>query len=188
MGGIYKYKCQCHLEGGAPRERWRSQGMVESQAAMAQYTIYSVGHGLLSWDELQLLLAPLRIEMLVDVRSYPYLEAAPWFNRDRLEHLARRAGFEYLWLGSQLGPLTTDGRLDYIDKEQETRYREGITELLEIAHERRVCLISAQAEPQNSHRQHLIAQTLLRHDVDVVHVLHDGSRSPAQADLFHARR
>jgi uncharacterized protein (DUF488 family) len=154
---------------------------------MANYTVYSIGHGLLTWDELAQLLTPRRIEMLVDVRSFPYSEAAPWFNRDRLEHLARRGGLEYLWLGSQLGPLTSDGRLDYIDKEQEPRYREGIGELLGLAHERRVCIVSAQADPQDSHRQHLIAQTLLRHDVGVVHLLHDGSSAPAQADLFHAR-
>ena len=152
---------------------------------MPQYTIYSVGHGLLSWDELARLLAPLGIEVLVDVRAYPYSEATPWFDRDRLEHLARRAGYEYLWLGSQLGALTRDGRLDYLSKEQEPRYREGVLELLSMAAERRVCLLSAQADPQHSHRHHLIAQTLLRHDVAVIHVLHDGSIATAQADLFH---
>jgi uncharacterized protein (DUF488 family) len=153
---------------------------------MAQFTVYSIGHGLLSWDELTRLLKPLEIEVLVDVRAYPYTEVAPWFNRDRVEQMARRTGYEYLWLGGQLGALTSDGRLDYLSKEQDPRYREGILELLTMAHERQVCLFSAQADPQHSHRHHLIAQTLMRHDVRVLHILHDGELVQAQADLFHS--
>lgn len=152
---------------------------------MAQFTIYSVGHGLLTWEQFALLLQPLSVEIVVDVRAYPYVEAAPWFNRDRLEHMVRRNGWEYLWLGSQLGALTADGRLDYLCKEQDPRYREGILELMTLGHERQVVLLSAQANPQHSHRHHLIAQTLIRHDVRVLHVLHDGELTSAQADLFH---
>jgi uncharacterized protein (DUF488 family) len=155
---------------------------------VAQFTVYSVGHGLLSWEQFAALLEPLDVEMIVDVRAYPYVEAVPWFNRDRLEHMVRRAGWEYLWLGGQLGALTMDGRLDYVSKEKDPRYREGILELMTMAHERQVCLLSAQADPQHSHRHHLIAQTLIRHDVRVLHILHDGGLVQAQPDLFHNLR
>jgi uncharacterized protein (DUF488 family) len=152
---------------------------------MACYTVYTIGHGEMSWDGLASLLGPHQVEVLVDVRSFPYSPAAPWFNRDQLEHLARRTGLEYAWLGSRLGPLTEDGRVDYLAKENEARYRQGIDELLSIAGERRTCLLGGPAEPQGSHRHQLIAQTLLRHDVGVVHILHDGTTCTAHADLFH---
>ncbi|MCH7472560.1 DUF488 domain-containing protein [bacterium] len=152
---------------------------------MPQFTVFTVGHGQLSWDALMRLLTGSGVEVLIDVRAYPYSELAPWFDRDRLEHLVRRAGLEYLWLGSQLGALTAGGRVDYISKEREPRYREGIGQLLTLAGERQTCLLGSQLDPLLSHRHHLIAQTLLRHDVGVVHLLEDGSTVAAHADLFH---
>ena len=153
---------------------------------MAQYTVYTAGHGDLSWDEFKLLLRPYGIEMLLDVRSFPYSDSAPWFNRDRLEHLSRGEGWEYLWLGALLGPLTEDGRVDYVAKEAEVRYREGIKQLMGLAGERCTCLLASQLDPRQSHRHHLVAQTLMRYDVGVRHIMPDGSACAAQADLFHS--
>jgi uncharacterized protein (DUF488 family) len=153
-----------------------------------QYTIYTVGHGQLSWEAFAHLLEPYRIELVVDVRSFPYVEAAPWFNRDRLEQQLRRAGLEYLWLGGHLGPLTEKGKVDYVAKEHEPRYREGISLLLTLAAERNVCLLASSPDPLASHRHQLIAQTLLRQDVGVVHLMEEGGSVPAQPDLFHSRR
>jgi uncharacterized protein (DUF488 family) len=154
---------------------------------MAEYSVYTVGHGLLSWDAFARLLKPFGVEMLIDVRSFPYVEAAPWFSRDQLEHLARREGLEYLWLGGHLGPLTDDGRVDYVAREREPRYREGISMLLSLASERVCCLLGAQADPYSGHRHQLIAQTLLKHNVAVVHILEDSATLSAQPDLFHSR-
>ena len=153
---------------------------------MAQYHVYTVGHGQLSWDGLRALLEPCSIELLADIRSWPYSETAPHFNRDRLEQQSRRAGMEYIWLGSQLGPLTEDGRVDYLAKEREARYSEGIKLLLDLSAERCSCLFAASVDPLDSHRHLLVAQTLLRHHVDVRHILHSGLVIPAQADLFHS--
>lgn len=153
---------------------------------MADFSIYTVGHGQLSWDELAGLLRPYPVEVVVDVRAFPYVDYAPWFNRDRLEHLVRREGWEYIWSGSQLGALTADGRVDYLAREHEPRYHAGIKELLTIAGERATCLLGSQPDPLVSHRHSLIAQTLLKHNVEVVHILADGSARCAYADLFHS--
>ena len=152
---------------------------------MPQYTVLTVGHAELTWADFLRIMRPYQIEVLVDVRTYPYSDGVPWFNRDQLEHLARREGWEYIWLGSSLGPLTEAGRVDYLAKETEARYRRGIAQLLDIAAERRTCLFGTQANPLSSHRHHLIAQTLLHHDVAVDHILHDGGMAKAHADLFH---
>jgi uncharacterized protein (DUF488 family) len=155
---------------------------------MGHYTVYTIGHGERDWESIARQLRGHRIELLVDARAYPYVHTAPHFNRDRLEHLARREGIEYVWLGSNLGALTADGRVDYVAKEREPRYREGISELLSMAHDRCVCVLASQADPELSHRHHLIAQTLLRHDVEVRHILPEGGDVLAQADLFHVGR
>ena len=148
--------------------------------------MYTVGHGQLAWEAFAQLLEPYKVEVITDVRAFPYVEYAPWFNRDQLEHLARRKGWEYVWIGSQLGALTSDGRVDYLSKEREPRYQAGIKDLLTVAAERTVCLLGSQSNPAASHRHQLIAQTLLRHNVEVVHILDDGTLSRAQSDLFHS--
>jgi uncharacterized protein (DUF488 family) len=152
---------------------------------MGHYTVYTAGHGDLDWETFCSLLKPFEVEILIDVRWTPYTHNAPDFDRERIENLARSEGMEYVWLGSKLGALTDDGRVDYVQRERENRYRAGIQELLGLAHDRTVCLLGGTADPERSHRHHLIAQTLLRQHVEVRHILHSGSSLPAQADLFH---
>ncbi len=151
---------------------------------MPQYCVYTVGHGSEDWDSFARRLGGFNIEILLDVRTYPYVESS-WFNRDRLEGNSRKKGWEYLWLGGKLGPLTEEGRVDYLSKEREKRYQDGIVELMNMAAERNVCIMSSQLDPMQSHRHHLIAQTLMRHDIGVLHILDSGELQPAQADLFH---
>ncbi len=152
---------------------------------MCEYSLYTAGHGELSWDVFAAMLRPHSIEMLVDIRAYPYSETAPWFNRDQIERGARKEGWEYLWLGRSLGALTTDGRVDNLAKEREPLYHEGIKELLSISSEMSTCLVGAQVDPYQSHRHHLVSQTLLRQRVGVQHILLSGNLDRAQSDLFH---
>lgn len=153
---------------------------------MGQYSVFTIGHGETAWHDFAYALRLNAVELLVDVRAWPYSECAPWFDRERIERGARSEGMEYLWLGAQLGALTADGRADFIAREREPRYREGINELLSLAQDRRACLVSSQPDPFASHRHQLIAQTLMRHDVEVLHILPGGQLAHAVADLFHA--
>ena len=154
---------------------------------MAEYSVYTIGHGDISWDRFVSLVHRHPVQMIVDIRAFPYYDAAPWFNRDRLEHSIRRQGWEYMWLGSKLGSLTSDGRLDHLAKEHEPAYRDGVKELLSMAGGTCVCLLGTQPDHHNTHRHQLIAQTLLRQDVEVLHILPGGELEPACADLFHSR-
>jgi uncharacterized protein (DUF488 family) len=156
---------------------------------VAEYHVYTIGHGQETWDEFVLRLRPHNIEVLIDVRSDPYTYHAlgtSWFDRDRIEQLSRRQGWEYLWLGAKIGALTKKGLVDNLVREQEEGYRAGIRELLDIAGDRTICLLGGHSDPFNSHVHTLISQTLLRHHVGVIHILPNGATAPAQADLFHA--
>jgi hypothetical protein len=162
---------------------------VPYNLAVADYHVYSIGHGEDTWEEFVMRLRPHTIEALIDVRSHPYTYPAlgtPWFDREKIEPLARRQGWEYIWLGGKIGALTSEGRVDNIVREQEPGYRAGVRELLDLAGERRVCLLGGHSDPFGSHIHSLIAQTLLRLHVGVIHILPDGSTSVAQADLFHS--
>lgn len=56
-------------------------------ATSTSRTIYTVGHSARSFDEFVVLLVDARIDVLVDVRSYPRSRTCPQFNQD---HLATR--------------------------------------------------------------------------------------------------
>jgi len=173
------------IVGISDHDQRRGLGYNQS---VPDYHILTIGHGENTWEEFIFRLRPQKIEALVDVRGWPYPSdslALPWFHRDRIESLARKQGWEYIWLGAKIGALTVDGRVDNFVREQEPGYRAGIQELLELAGERVVCLLGGHSDPFGSHVHTLIAQTLLRHHVGVHHILMDGSTSEALADLFH---
>jgi len=137
-------------------------------------------------DELVQRLRSRGVTLAVDIRSYPYSSHAEWFNRDRIEHSLRKSGIEYVFMGSKLGGLTDDGRFDYIKREKDLNYQDGIKQLLEYAQQYNVALLASEGDYMSSHRHHLVAQTLLKLNVEVVHITESDQDVPAQADLFHS--
>jgi len=137
-------------------------------------------------DELVQRLRSRGVTLVADIRSYPYSSHAEWFNRDRIEHSLRKAGIEYVFMGNRLGGLTDDGRFDYIKREKDQSYQDGIKHVLEYAQQFNVALLASEGEYMNSHRHHLVAQTLLKLNVEVVHITESDQDAPAQADLFHS--
>lgn len=150
------------------------------------YTVLTIGHSGLDLPRFVERLERRGVDLVVDVRSYPYSTFVEWFNRDRIEGSLRRRGIEYVFMGSQLGALTGDGRFDYIQREKDQTYRTGISRLLEYAQHYHVAVMSSEGDYRLSHRHHLIAQTLLKLSVKVLHITDTDDEVPAQADLFHA--
>jgi uncharacterized protein (DUF488 family) len=150
------------------------------------FTVYTIGHSDLQFTEFAERLLARGVDMVVDARSYPYSSYAEWFNRDRVEYALRKHGIEYLFMGSRLGALTEDGRFDFIRREKDPEYQEGVKELLGLAERYRIAVMTSEGDYMSSHRHHLIAQTLLRLRVEVVHITESDADAPAQADLFHA--
>lgn len=149
------------------------------------FTIYSVGHDGLTSEEFVERLKARGVGLVVDVRNFPYSHQAEWFNRDKIENALRKNGIEYVFLGSYLGAITDDGRFDFVAREKDPRYQEGIKLLLEYAQSYRVAIMSAEPNYLISHRHQLIAQTLLKLSVEVIHINEANGEEPAQPDLFH---
>lgn len=151
---------------------------------------YTLGHSTLEWDTFFTYLINYQINFVVDIRPLPYtsrnpeFDLCPWFNRDNLSKNLEIWGIQYLWMRS-LSPETLDGRLDIVAREQDPNYRAGINELLGIIHHSNTCLLGSEANPYISARHLLVAQTLLKYHVEVVHILSDGSLENAHSDIFH---
>jgi uncharacterized protein (DUF488 family) len=181
-------------------------------------SLYTIGHSNLTAEEFLDLLKKHAITVLVDVRSAPYSRYVSQFNKEELKLFLEAHGVGYRFAGQHLGGRPKDAD-DYKDgqipdedtarqkylklvdyKAMMTReeYQKGIARLLDIIreesqHEGRVTIMCSEGEPQDCHRHHLIARSLLDvHtkiidngvDIDVFHIQRDGSLMQATPENF----
>ena len=85
-------------------------------------TLWTIGTGHRSLEELLALLRQASIEVLADVRSYPKSHL-PHFSRPELERSLREAGIEYVWMGDDLGGLRAGGYRQHMGSDRFERGR-----------------------------------------------------------------
>ena len=82
-------------------------------------------------------------------------------------------GIEYVWLGKELGGYKRGG----YKKHMRTKiFREGIRKLLEIAQNKRVCIMCMEVNPKYCHRR-FISAYLERNSVKVQHIIEKGQKA-----------
>lgn len=152
-------------------------------------TIYSIGHGNGSIEELIALLAGAGIECLVDVRAYPASRRHPQFARAALERSLAGAGIRYLWEGQALGgrrkpaadsphiALKEPGFRAYADHMATQAFREAVARLIGLGRATRAAVMCAEQQPANCHRS-FIADSLAARGETVVHILPGGGVQP----------
>jgi uncharacterized protein (DUF488 family) len=169
--------------------------------------IHTIGHSNASATDFIALLRNNGIEALVDVRSSPYSQYLPHFNRDTLAGIMAEAGISYHFAGEYLGGRPKDptcykhgkvptGKVDYlklVDYAEVARrpwVQKGIERLLQIAEERPTTLMCAEEDLHSCHRYHLITPVLERSGIEVVHIRHKPEQSqadptqPQQVSMF----
>jgi len=161
--------------------------------------LFSIGHSNAEINAFIDLLRRYDIAALVDTRSQPYSRYNQHFSREHLKLSLEEAGVEYFYLGKELGGRPEDpalyfqnGMVDYDLVAESSLYLEGIERLLELASERRVAFMCAEADYKSCHRYRLITRTLTRRGIEVRHILHSGDAviseasefEPAQPSLF----
>ncbi|MEM2930487.1 MAG: DUF488 domain-containing protein [Thermoproteota archaeon] len=128
--------------------------------------IWTIGHGSLSKDFFTSLLKKHGINLLVDVRRFP-TSKVEHFRKENLEKWLPEEGVEYLWLGEELGGFRRGG----YEKHMETMlFRKGIERLLDLARDRRVCIMCLETDPKYCHRR-FIARHLRTRSVRVLHIV-----------------
>lgn len=166
--------------------------MIGSQSDQPTiYTIYTIGHSNQPTDAFLDLLRQHAIEVVVDVRSAPYSRFVPQFNQRELQTTVRDAGFQYVYLGRELGGRP-DLDSDLIDAEghaiygliaETDEFNAGIRRLREGIVRYRVALMCSEEDPTDCHRRLLVSRVLmLDHGIDVRHIRGDG-RLDTEDDL-----
>jgi len=162
-------------------------------------TLFSIGHGDRSTEELIALLQEHAIAQLVDIRAKPGSRRHPWFGMDPLRSSLEQAGIVYHWAGRQLGGfrepqpdsehLALKGsRLQgYADYMETQAFGTAATQLINLARRGPTAMLCAERLPEHCHRS-LIADYLLLQGVEVLHLIDPGS--PPRPHLLHpaARR
>ena len=154
-------------------------------------TVHTVGHGTLAADALASLVEEAGIELVVDVRAYPGSRRHPHFGREAMEEWLLAAGVDYLWLparggrrrsvpSSQHVALRNDAFRAYADHMETAGFVAGVDDLLALAGDRSLAVMCSESVWWRCHRRLLADHLALVRDVEVVHLMHDGRRTPHQ--------
>jgi uncharacterized protein (DUF488 family) len=153
--------------------------------------LFTIGHSNHKLEHFLENLIKNEIRVLVDVRSIPNSRFSPQFNKKRLSQTLADYGIEYVYMGDVLGGRPQDEtvyrsgkvpktwaqvskEIDYDKIRQKEWYQEGIEHLLMLAYEAKTVVMCAEEDPDQCHRKHLIAQSLLEY-IGILHIRGDGS-------------
>jgi uncharacterized protein (DUF488 family) len=143
--------------------------------------IWTIGHSNHTLEHFAKLLRAEGIEVVVDVRSYPYSRIAPHFNREELDAALRRSGQRYLFFGEELGGRPSreehydeDGHARYDRMAEQLGFQTVVQRLLSGAREHRVALLCSEGQPGECHRRLLVGKVLADRGVALRHILPNG--------------
>ena len=146
--------------------------------------LYTIGHSTHSSSEFIALLEQARVDLVVDVRSFPRSRTNPQFNSDTLPTALRQAGIGYVHLRALGGRRPraahsvntlwrNDAFRNYADYAMTTPFRAGLEELLALAAQQVCALMCSEAVWWRCHRR-VITDYVLARDYPVAHIMGAG--------------
>lgn len=143
--------------------------------------IWTVGHSTRSSHEFNEILLEHRIDVLVDVRSFPGSRRYPHFNKTELSHTLAAVGIPYYHspeLGGRRRPSPESKNMAwknpsfraYADHIESDEFKEGIENLIALIGEKRAAIMCAEALWWRCHRS-LIADFLKANGVQPIHII-----------------
>jgi uncharacterized protein (DUF488 family) len=150
--------------------------------------IFTIGHSNRPLDDFIALLQAHGVECLVDVRSIPWSRHNPQFNRETLPLSLEPHGIDYRHIAALGGrrhprPDSPNAAWEnasfrgYADYMQTPAFQAGLEELLDLAQQKQVTIMCAEAVPWRCHRS-LIGDALLARGIGVEDIMSVTSRKP----------
>lgn len=146
-----------------------------------QKTLFTIGHSTHSVEYFISLLKKHDVRAIYDVRSMPYSRHNPQFNREPLTEQLCTAGISYFFLGKELGARSDNpacyigGKVQYNYLVDEPSFQQGLRRVRKGIEDCRSALMCAEREPLSCHRTILIGRELREPDLNIEHILADGS-------------
>ncbi|MEG3620002.1 DUF488 domain-containing protein [Magnetovibrio sp. PR-2] len=151
-------------------------------------SVFTVGHSTHSIEKFIGMLDMHGITALADVRSSPYSQYNPQFNRESLKAALRCQGIQYVFLGEELGARSEDpkcykdGKVQFDRLAQTELFREGLERVATGSEQYKISLMCAEKDPIECHRTILVSRSLKESGFSVIHILADG-KTEAHEDL-----
>jgi len=133
------------------------------------------------------------ITAVADVRSSPRTRVNQDFSQPYVERVLSEAGIHYLFLGEELGARSSDescyenGRVVYDRLAKQTMFQDGLDRVEMSAEKYIVAVMCAEKDPLQCHRCILVARHLLARNLDVSHILADGSTETHQETVLRLK-
>lgn len=157
---------------------------------MSALEVFTVGHSNRSELDLIELLRRHEINTVVDVRSTPYSEWSPQFNRQVIAATLKEHDIAYSYLGDELGVRSDDpscydeeNRVVYAQLAATEQFRRGLRRVVKGAQRRKLALMCSEQDPVDCHRSIMLAFTLDRLGIGASHILHTDDKLETQKDL-----
>lgn len=143
--------------------------------------IYTIGHSTRKLDEFIDILKAYGIQEVIDVRTVPRSRHNPQFNMETLPSALKEAGVDYVHvkgLGGLRRARANSPNMawrnasfrGYADYMQTDDFKRSLREVVELASQKTMALMCAEAVPWRCHR-YLIADALVAQRIRVEHIL-----------------
>lgn len=147
-----------------------------------QETLFTIGHSNQSLDDFIKLLKDNKVQVLVDVRSYPRSKFASQFDSALLKRAVTGRGIRYMYFGRELGGKPKDptfydeeGHVLYNLVAQSPAFLKSIKRLVSGVEKRHtIALMCSEEDPEYCHRRLLIGRVLAQYGIAELHIRGNG--------------
>jgi uncharacterized protein (DUF488 family) len=159
-------------------------------------TVYTIGSSIHTIDEFILLLNKYKIDAIADVRSVPYSQHTPQFNKEALINILKEKSIYYLDFSKEFGARRkendayTNNRVDFKKVIKMPEFLNGIERINNgISKGYNIVLLCTEKNPLDCHRFSLVSRALINKlDINVDHILFNGGLSghhDLEKELLH---
>jgi uncharacterized protein (DUF488 family) len=154
---------------------------VHPEAIVPQNRLFSIGHSNHDLARLIELLRNAGVTAVADVRSLPYSQRYPQFNRPDLAKGLDEYEIAYAFLGEQLGGRPKDfrmydgeGRVNYERVRLTPLFQQGLDRLADALGTFAVAMLCSEEDPLDCHRSLMIAPAAAERGIRPNHIRADG--------------
>ena len=142
--------------------------------------LFTIGYSPHIPDSFLRILNKYKITAVADVRSSPYSQFKPEFNKDQIAEFLKKNGIAYVFLGDVCGARVEDpscyvnGKVDYALVAEHPKFKEGLKRIINGMEKFRIALMCAEKDPITCHRTILICRNLTSRGINIKHILSNG--------------
>lgn len=142
--------------------------------------LFTIGYAPHTLDSFLSILKKYRITAVADVRSSPYSQFKPEFNKEKLSNYLKEHRIAYVFLGDYCGARIEDsscyvnGKVNYTLVAENPKFKEGLKRIKNGMENFRIVLMCAEKDPITCHRTILICRNLLSQGIKIKHILSNG--------------